>query len=215
MRRDRENQGMSEGSQACEADLDPIRGSPYGPAASDTTGCTNRPGRRQHLTTGAEPSKKCLRHRGRPWTDMREYRTGPPPTRSESAPARPLRGHPDTEFGTPSVPRPDRAPSGPPVAVAAWAGVWFQTPRRPRRRGRSRPWIPAGRRTDRCPGHRRTYRAAPQPTRRIATRRPIQPPAPTATAGRTWAVASGRRACPAHQTAMGVGDAHPACHVTS
>lgn len=60
MRRDRENQGMSEGSQACEADLDPIRGSPYGPAASDTTGCTNRPDRRQHLTTGTEPFKEML-----------------------------------------------------------------------------------------------------------------------------------------------------------
>lgn len=51
---------MSEGSQACEADLDPIRGSPYGPAASDTTGCTNRPDRRQHLTTGTEPFKEML-----------------------------------------------------------------------------------------------------------------------------------------------------------
>ena len=51
---------MSEGSQACQADLDPIRGSPYGPAASDTTGCTNRPDRRQHLTTGTEPFKEML-----------------------------------------------------------------------------------------------------------------------------------------------------------
>ena len=58
MRRDRENQGMFEGSQACQADLDPIRASPYGPAASDTTGCTNKPDRRQHLTTGTEPFKR-------------------------------------------------------------------------------------------------------------------------------------------------------------
>ena len=51
---------MSEGFQACEADMDPIRVSPYGPAASDTTGCTNRPDRRQHLTTGTEPFEEML-----------------------------------------------------------------------------------------------------------------------------------------------------------
>ena len=40
--------------------MDPVRVSPYGPAASDTTGCTNRPDRRQHLTTCTQPFQEML-----------------------------------------------------------------------------------------------------------------------------------------------------------
>ena len=48
MRRDRENQLVTKGSQAWSSDMDLIRVPPYGPAA---TRRINRPDRRQHLTT--------------------------------------------------------------------------------------------------------------------------------------------------------------------
>ena len=52
-RRDRANLLNPESLQARVSDLDPIRGSPYGPAASDSR--TNRPDRREHLTACTKP----------------------------------------------------------------------------------------------------------------------------------------------------------------
>ncbi len=57
-RRDRANQLNPQSLQARVSDMDPIRVSPYGPAASDSR--TNRPDRRQHLTACTKPFEKVL-----------------------------------------------------------------------------------------------------------------------------------------------------------
>ena len=47
--------GVDTGPGKCRAGAEPV-----GHPSIDTTGCTNRPDRRQHLTTGTEPFKEML-----------------------------------------------------------------------------------------------------------------------------------------------------------
>ena len=77
--------------------MDPIRVSPYGPAASDTTGCTNRPDRRQHLTTGTEPFEEMLALSG---ASIDGHTTVPDQAATDSVlkPDLPTRGRPHTPF---------------------------------------------------------------------------------------------------------------------
>ena len=67
-RRDRENQPCAACARARKSDLDPIRASPYRPAAQPCR--MMRPDTRKHLTACPTHQRKCLHQRGRPHTAM-------------------------------------------------------------------------------------------------------------------------------------------------